>query len=153
MKNFLFIQRKPEDFVVITRYADPGRSPLDGDQLRTRGKLETVGQRRESGGDLGIRLVTGKPRLLSHCILELIEVEISFGKTHREVSCHGENQQRKQTSEPAHPATVYHCDCAPSITVFTTRSIACFLPTGSPRSGYWPSASKPFRCQRVFPVT
>jgi len=98
MENFLFIQWKPEDFVVITRYANPGRSPLDGDQLRTGGKLETVSQRRKSGGDLGVRLVAGKPCLLSHCILELIEVKISFSKIQSEVSCHGQDQQRNQTS-------------------------------------------------------
>jgi hypothetical protein len=45
MENFLFVQWKLEDFIVVTRYADLGRRALDGDQLRTGGKLETVGQR------------------------------------------------------------------------------------------------------------
>jgi hypothetical protein len=45
MENLLFIQGKSEHFVVIARDADIGRSPLDGDQLGTRRKLETVRQR------------------------------------------------------------------------------------------------------------
>src|SRR5712671_5307306 len=89
MEDFLFIQGKPEHFVVVARYADLGRSPLDGDQLRTRGKLETVRQRRKSSCDLGVRLVARNPRLRSHCSLELIEMEIGLAKINGEIGRHG----------------------------------------------------------------
>src|SRR5258706_8885700 len=153
MDHALLLHRKPDDFVVVARNRDPRGRALNGDQLRAGRELESVRKCRQARRDLSVGLVAREPRLLPHRILELIETEIGLAEIHREVGRQREYEDRQQAPDSALSATIHHCDCAPSISVLTMRSIACFLPSGSPRSSYCPSASKPFRCQRGLPVT
>jgi len=70
MDNALLLERKRDDFVVVARNRDGCRRALDGDQLRARRELESVGKRGKARGDLGVGLVARESRLLPHRILE-----------------------------------------------------------------------------------
>src|SRR5688500_9469252 len=153
MDDVLFLQRKPDYLVVVARDHDGARIPDDRDQLGAWRKLERVSQSRQTGGDLCVGPIVCEPRLLTHGVLELIETEIGHPNIEGEIGADGENQEWEEAAERAHAATSHHCDCAPSMTSLTIRSIAILRPSATPRSSYWPSASSPFRCQSVLPVT
>src|SRR5687768_10091239 len=153
MDHSLFLERKLDDFVVVAFDRDHGLSAGDRDQLGAGRKAQRISDGRQTRGDLFVGARRGEARLLPHRILEAIEAEIGFPERDSEVRSRGKNEKYDQTSESARAPAVYHCDCAPSITSLTIRSIACRRPSATPRSSYCPSASNPFRCQRVLPVT
>src|SRR6266576_3074957 len=98
MDNSLFLHRKLDDLVVVTRDGDERGCALDCNQLSAWRKLQSIGERRKARRYLRIGLVTSEPRLLSHRILELIEPEIRFSEIHSEVGANGENQQHDEAS-------------------------------------------------------
>src|SRR5712671_1865780 len=136
MDHALLLERKSDDFVVVARNRNRGRRALDRDQLRAGWELESIGKCRQARRDLGVGLIARESRLLPHRILELPETEIGLAKIHCEVGRQREYENRQQATDSALSATIHHCDWAPSISVLTMRSIACFLPSGSPRSSY-----------------
>src|SRR4026207_1460621 len=144
MDDVLFLQRKPDYLVVVARDHNGAWIADDRDQLGAWRQLECVCQSRQTAGDLRVRPVGGEPRLLAHGVLELIETEIGHADVEGEIGTDGGNEEREKAAERAHAATLHHCDCAPSMTSLTIRSIAILRPSATPRSSYCPSARRPF---------
>jgi hypothetical protein len=108
MNYVLFLQREPDDFVVVARYGYQRWSALDRDELGAGRELERVGERAEAAGDLVVRFGRREPRFLPHGVLELIEPKVGFAETNREIRGDGENQQPNQAAESACPAAAHH---------------------------------------------
>src|ERR1700686_506256 len=124
--HLLLLHRELDDLVVVAGDGDRSGRPHDGDELRARRQLGGVGQRHEMTRDRFVGKRGGEIRFGGHRILELISAEIDLTEVESEMNPDRHNEKRKEATQPARTATVYHCDCAPSMTSFTMRSIACF---------------------------
>src|SRR5450759_1911283 len=136
MDDLLLFERQIEDLIIVAGDGDHTRRPRNRDQLSTGRHLEGISQGREMTGDLIVGPRRGESSFLAHCILELIKTEVGHPEIDCEIDRDRQYEQRDEATQRAGAATGYHCDWAPSMTSFTIRSIACFLPVASSRSSY-----------------
>src|SRR5690606_34967870 len=127
-------ERELDVLVVLGPDLDRPAPPPDMYLLRGLRETERIGVLAQPPLDRRVAPMLGEARLLLHAVLELHVVPVRLADVEREVRDRRHDEDREQAAERALPrAPVHHCDCAPSMTSLTMRSIACWRPCASPR--------------------